>query len=146
MTKFIQPIGPIRPISPERLMELNPEDILTTIVKLTCIFLFYLIIVFTAESISSCEYVSDSTKGIVTPSVLPPPQALKLKSNIAHNKTAMFIALSFLTYFRLSTVFRAKRDTDFVRIRSILPFSQSLIISLNRSRFETTVPVIPSSA
>ena len=42
MTKFIQPIGPIRPISPERLMELNPEDVLTTIVKLTCIFLFYL--------------------------------------------------------------------------------------------------------
>lgn len=44
MTKFIQPIGPIRPISPERLMELNPEDVLTTIVKLTCIFLFYLAI------------------------------------------------------------------------------------------------------
>ena len=42
MTKFIQPIGPIRPISPERLMELNPEDVLTTIVKLACIFLFYL--------------------------------------------------------------------------------------------------------
>lgn len=42
MTKFIQPIGPIRPISPERLMELNPEEIITTIVKLACIFLFYL--------------------------------------------------------------------------------------------------------
>ena len=42
MTKFIQPIGPIRPISPERLMELNPEDVITTIVKLACIFLFYL--------------------------------------------------------------------------------------------------------
>lgn len=41
MTKFIQPIGPIRPISPERLMELNPEDVITTIVKLACIFLFY---------------------------------------------------------------------------------------------------------
>ena len=42
MTKFIQPIGPIRPISPKRLMELNPEDVITTIVKLACIFLFYL--------------------------------------------------------------------------------------------------------
>lgn len=42
MTKFIQPIGPIRPISPERLMELNHEDVITTIVKLACIFLFYL--------------------------------------------------------------------------------------------------------
>lgn len=42
MTKFIQPIGPIRPISPERLMELNPEEVITTIVKFACIFLFYL--------------------------------------------------------------------------------------------------------
>ena len=42
MTKFIQPIGPIRPISPERLMELNPEEVITTIEKLACIFLFYL--------------------------------------------------------------------------------------------------------
>ena len=42
MTKFMQPIGPIRPISPERLMELNPEEVITTIVKLACIFLFYL--------------------------------------------------------------------------------------------------------
>ena len=44
MTKFIQPIGPIRPISPERLMEFNPEDVLIAIMKLTCIFLFYLAI------------------------------------------------------------------------------------------------------
>lgn len=42
MTKFIQPIGPRRPISPERLMELNPEEVITTIVKLACIFLFFL--------------------------------------------------------------------------------------------------------
>lgn len=35
-------IGPIRPISPERLMELNPEEVITTIAKLACIFLFYL--------------------------------------------------------------------------------------------------------
>lgn len=42
MTKFIQPIGPIRPISPEMLMELNPEEVITIIVKLACIFLFCL--------------------------------------------------------------------------------------------------------
>lgn len=42
MTNFLQPIGPIRPISPERLMELNPEEVMTIIVKLACIFLFYL--------------------------------------------------------------------------------------------------------
>lgn len=42
MTRLIQPIGPMRPISPERLMELNPEEVITTIVKLACIFLFYL--------------------------------------------------------------------------------------------------------
>ena len=42
MTIFIQPIGPIRPISPERLMELNPEEVITIIVKLACIFLIYL--------------------------------------------------------------------------------------------------------
>ena len=44
MTRLIQPIGPIRPFSVERLTEINPEDILTTILKLTCIFLFYLAI------------------------------------------------------------------------------------------------------
>lgn len=42
MTKFIQPIGPIRPISPERLTEITSEDIVTTILRLACIFLFYL--------------------------------------------------------------------------------------------------------
>lgn len=42
MAKFIQPIGPIRPISPERLMELNLEEVIIIIVKLACIFLFYL--------------------------------------------------------------------------------------------------------
>ena len=44
MTRLIQPIGPIRPFSVARLTELNPEDIITTILKLTCIFLFYLAI------------------------------------------------------------------------------------------------------
>ena len=42
MTRFIQPIGPIRPISPERLMEFNTEDFITTLLRLICIFLFYL--------------------------------------------------------------------------------------------------------
>ncbi len=42
MTKFMQPIGPIRPISPERLMEFNSEDFVTTFLMLICIFLFYL--------------------------------------------------------------------------------------------------------
>lgn len=42
MTRFIQPIGPIRPISPERLMEFNSEDFITTLLRLICIFLFYL--------------------------------------------------------------------------------------------------------
>lgn len=42
MTEFIKPIGPIKPNSFERLMELNPEEVITTIVKLSCIFLFYL--------------------------------------------------------------------------------------------------------
>ena len=44
MTRFIQPIGPIRPISPERLMEFNSEDFVTTMLRLICIFLFYLTI------------------------------------------------------------------------------------------------------
>lgn len=57
MTKFIQPIGPIRPISPERLMELNPEEVITTIVKLACIFLFY----FAVHKIS--KFVISKTPG-----------------------------------------------------------------------------------
>ena len=44
MTRLIQPIGPIRPFSVARLTELNSEDIITTILKLACIFLFYLAI------------------------------------------------------------------------------------------------------
>lgn len=57
MTKFIQPIGPIRPISPERLIELNPEEVITTIVKLACIFLFY----FAVHKIS--KFVISKTPG-----------------------------------------------------------------------------------
>lgn len=44
----------------------------------------------------------------------------------------------------LSTVFRAKRLTDFVSMRSILPFTASSIIRLKPSRFFVFVSVIPS--
>lgn len=44
MTRFIQPIGPIRPISIERLTELNYEGIFPTVLRLVCVFLFYLAI------------------------------------------------------------------------------------------------------
>ena len=46
---------------------------------------------------------------------------------------------------RLSTVFLAKRLTDFVIIRSILPSRASATICLNCSRFLVLVPVMPSS-
>ncbi len=44
-----------------------------------------------------------------------------------------------------SSVFRAKREIDFVRMRSIFPFSASSTIRLNWSRFVLHVPEIPSS-
>ena len=47
---------------------------------------------------------------------------------------------------RQSLVFRAKRDTDFTRMRSILPFRQSRIMRLKSSRWSIRVPVSPSSA
>ena len=46
---------------------------------------------------------------------------------------------------RLSTVFRANLDTDFVTMRSILPESASSIIRLKPSRRAVLVPVMPSS-
>lgn len=42
MTEFIKPIGPIKPISFEKLTQINPENILSTVLKFSCIFLFYL--------------------------------------------------------------------------------------------------------
>ena len=45
----------------------------------------------------------------------------------------------------VSTVFRAKRETDFVMIRSILPASASWIMRLKPSRFFVLVPVMPLS-
>ena len=44
MTRYIQPIGPIGFIPIERLTELNYEDILPNLLRLICIFLFYLTI------------------------------------------------------------------------------------------------------
>ena len=43
-------------------------------------------------------------------------------------------ALSFRTVVRVSTVFRANRLTDFVRIRSIFPSRASCTMRLNRKR------------
>lgn len=42
MTEFIKPIGPIKPILFETLTKINPENILSTVLKFACIFLFYL--------------------------------------------------------------------------------------------------------
>jgi hypothetical protein len=47
---------------------------------------------------------------------------------------------------RQSTVFRANREADLVRIMSMRPRLQAAIIRLNSVRFFMLVPVIPSSA
>ncbi|NBH80687.1 hypothetical protein D3Z52_21590 [Clostridiaceae bacterium] len=60
--------------------------------------------------------------------------------------TPMPLARSIRTTSRESTVFRAKRERDLVRIRSILPRLQAVIIFLNSTRFFMLVPVIPLSA
>ena len=49
-------------------------------------------------------------------------------------------------YFRLSSVFLANREMDFVRIRSIFFWRHLRIIRLKSSRFLVDVPEIPSSA
>lgn len=60
-------------------------------------------------------------------------------------KTSTPFSLSCLIVTRLSTVFRAKRLTDLVRMRSIFPARASSIILLKPSRFLVFVPVMPSS-
>ena len=60
-------------------------------------------------------------------------------------KTSTPFSLSCRMVTRLSTVFRAKRLTDLVRMRSIFPARASSIILLKPSRFLVFVPVIPSS-
>ena len=49
------------------------------------------------------------------------------------------------TVVRLSTVFLAKRLTDFVMIRSIFPAFASAIMALKPSRFFVEVALMPSS-
>ena len=60
--------------------------------------------------------------------------------------TPIPLAFSIRTVSRQSTVFRTKRERDFVRMRSIPPRLQAVIIRLNSFRFFILVPVIPSSA
>ena len=55
-------------------------------------------------------------------------------------------AFSFRTVWSVSTVLRAKREMDFVKIRSMPPFKARLTMRLNPSRSFVLVPVIPSSA
>ena len=60
--------------------------------------------------------------------------------------TPMPLARSIRTVSRESTVFRAKRERDLVRIISMRPRLQAAIILLNSARFFRLVPVIPLSA
>ena len=46
---------------------------------------------------------------------------------------------------KLSTVFLANLETDFVMIKSMLPSNADLTILLNPSRCLVEVPLIPSS-
>ena len=59
--------------------------------------------------------------------------------------TPMPLAFSIRTVSRQSTVFRAKRDRDLVRMVSIFPFLQAAIL-LKFSRFFMLVPESPLSA
>ena len=60
--------------------------------------------------------------------------------------TPMPWAFSIRTVSRQSTVFRAKRERDLVRMVSILPRLQAAIILLKFSRFFMLVPESPLSA
>ena len=60
--------------------------------------------------------------------------------------TPMPSPFSIRTVSRQSTVFRAKRDKDFVMIMSIRPRLQAVSILLNSVRFFRLVPEMPSSA
>ena len=59
--------------------------------------------------------------------------------------TSVPCSFSFRTAVRLSTVFRAKRLTDLVTIRSMRPASASSIIRLKPSRPRVLTAEIPSS-
>ena len=62
------------------------------------------------------------------------------------NTTPTSSARSRRTTARQSSVFRAKREMDLVRIRSIRPASASASMRLKPSRRARPVPLIPSSA
>ena len=62
------------------------------------------------------------------------------------NVTPTPFSLSLRTVVKVSTVLRAKRLTDLVMIRSILPAMASSIMRLKFLRFFVLVPEIPSSA
>ena len=59
--------------------------------------------------------------------------------------TPIPFSFSLRTVVRVSTVFRAKRETDFVIMRSIFPAKASAIMLLKPSRFFVLVAEIPSS-
>lgn len=58
---------------------------------------------------------------------------------------SMPLSLSLRTVVRLSTVFLAKRLTDFVTMRSIFPSMASLTMLLKPSRCRVLVAEMPSS-
>ena len=62
------------------------------------------------------------------------------------NRTLTPSSLSSRTAARQSFVFRAKREIDLTRMRSIFPLRQSAIMRLKSSRLSTEVPVMPESA
>ena len=62
------------------------------------------------------------------------------------NSTPTPRAFSSLVYVMVSRMFREKRLTSLVRMRSNFPMRASAIIWLNAARFLVEVPVIPSSA
>ena len=61
-------------------------------------------------------------------------------------RIAIFFSLSILTYFKVSNVFLANLDIDFVNIISIFPDIASAIILINSVLLKSNVPVIASSA
>jgi len=60
--------------------------------------------------------------------------------------TAMPLLLRARITLKQSTVFRANREADLVRIMSMRPRLQAAIIRLNSARFFKLVPLRPSSA
>ena len=74
-------------------------------------------------------------KVIVIPAKEESPQDQEKKKN-----------LRVAAYCRVSTVLRAKRETDLARIMSILPCLHWRIMRRKSLRLQAEVPVMPSSA